>query len=104
MLESEKELELFYFNEHYEPVFPFSETVEVNEHSKHHSTHKQFSGTFVEEHNTIKTLPNSTNSKRSSTPESISYLHENFQLSIFSERVVFQYPRCISNTNRREPF
>ena len=86
-VESEKELELFYFNEHYELIFLFSETAEVNEHSKHSSNNEQFNGTFFEEHTTIETLPNSPNSTLSSSPKSISYLHENFQLPIFSERV-----------------
>ena len=86
-VESEKELELFYFNEHYEHILPFSEAIEVNEHSKHPSNNEQFNGTFFEEHTTIETLPNSSNSTLSSTPNSISYLHENFQLPIFSERV-----------------
>ena len=78
---------MFYFNEHYELILPFSETAEVNEHSKHPSDDEQFNGTFFEEHAIIETLPNSPNSTLSSTPESISYLHENFQLPIFSERV-----------------
>ena len=86
-VESEKELEMFYFNEHYELIFPFSETVEFNEHSKHPSNNEQFNGTFFEELTTTETLPNSLNSTLSSTPESISYLNENFQLPIFSERV-----------------
>ena len=60
----------------------FSETVEVNGRSKHPSNNEQFNGTFFEEHATIETLPNSPNSTLSSTPENISYLHENFQLSI----------------------
>ena len=86
-VETEKELELFYFNEHYELILAFSETVEVNEHSKHHSNNEQLNGIFFEEHTTTETLPNSPNSTLSSTPESISYLHENFKLPIFSERL-----------------
>ena len=85
-VESEKELELFYFNEHYELILPFSETAEVNEHSKHPSNNEQFNGTFFE-HTTTETLPNLPNSIHSSNSENTSYLHENFQLPIFSERV-----------------
>ena len=85
-VESEKELQLFYFNEYYELTLPFSETAEFNEHSKHPSNNEQFNGTFFE-YTTTETLPNSPNSTHSSTPENISYLHENFQLPIFSERV-----------------
>ena len=86
-VESEKELELFYFNEHYELILPFLETVEVNEHSKHHSNNEQLNGTFFEEHITTETLPNSPNLTLSSIPESISYLRESFKLPIFSERL-----------------
>ena len=86
-VENEKELELFYFNENNELILPFSETAEVNDNSKHPSNDEQFNETFFEEHGTIETLPNSPNSTLSSTPESISYLHENFQLPIFSESV-----------------
>ena len=67
-VESDKELELFYFNEHYQLILPFSETAEVNEHSKHPSSNEQFNGIFFEEHTTIETLPNSPNSTLSSTP------------------------------------
>ena len=84
-VESEKELELLYFHEYYKLIHPFSETVEVYEHSKHHSNNEQFNGTFFEEHTTIETLPNSPNSTVFSTPESISYLQKRFQLSVFSE-------------------
>ena len=83
--ESEKELELFYFNEFYELILPFSETVEVNEHSKYCLNNEQSKGNFFEKHATIETLPNWLNSTLSRTPEIISYLHENFQLPIFSE-------------------
>ena len=86
-VESEKELELFYFNEHYELILPFLETVEVNEHSKHHSNNEQLNETFFEEHTTTETLPNSPNLTLSSIPESISYLRESFKLPIFSERL-----------------
>ena len=86
-VEREKKLKLFYFNENYELIFPFSGTADVNNHSKYPSNNKQFNGTCYEEHNTLKTLPNSPNWTLSSTPDSISYFHENFQIFIFSERV-----------------
>ena len=85
-LESETELKLFYFNEHYELILPFSETVEVNEHSKHpqktNNSMEHFSeNILLLKHFQIRQI------QPSSTHESISYLPENFQLPIFSERV-----------------
>ena len=53
-VESEKELEFLYLNEHYELIHPFSETVEFNEHSKHPSINEPFNGIFFEEHLLLK--------------------------------------------------
>ena len=84
---NEKESELFYFNKQYYLILRFSKTVGLNEHSKHPENNEQFNGTYFERHTTIGTSPNLPNSILCSTLESISYLHENFELSAFSARV-----------------
>ena len=74
---------MFYFNKKYELILPFSETVERSK--KHPSYNEQFNGTFFfEERTTTETPPNSA---LCSVLESISYLHDHFQLLIFSVRL-----------------